>query len=149
MRPAQSSQILPTRQLVGKPGPKFLIRPRIVTPTDRTPTVSHVHTLLHSSGYAGCRFDKQVGGLDAATTLSLVSRAHRQVLEQECALVELAAHWADCTIPTAKRRLRSHCRVRSGTSAGWGRHPGGVGVRRRRVGCPDADHARVGAGVDG
>jgi hypothetical protein len=57
VRPAQSSQILPTRQLVGKPGPKFLIRPRIVTPTDRTPTVSHVHTLLHSSGYAGRMFE--------------------------------------------------------------------------------------------
>src|SRR5215211_544890 len=57
VRPAQSSQILPTRQLVGKPGPKFLIRPRIVTPTDRTPTVSHVHTLLHSSRYAGHAFN--------------------------------------------------------------------------------------------
>jgi hypothetical protein len=40
-------------------------------------------------------FDSEVGGPDAATTLSLVSQAHRQVLEQECALVELAAHWAD------------------------------------------------------
>jgi hypothetical protein len=40
-------------------------------------------------------FDGLVGGPDAATTLSLVSQAHRQVLEQECALVELAAHWAD------------------------------------------------------
>src|SRR5215211_6729355 len=57
VRPAQSSQILPTRQLVGKPGPKFLIGPRIVTPTDRTPTVSHVHTLLHSSRYAGHAYD--------------------------------------------------------------------------------------------
>jgi hypothetical protein len=37
-------------------------------------------------------FDSQVGGLDAAATLSLVSGAHRQILAQECALVELAAH---------------------------------------------------------
>ena len=57
MRPAQFSQILPTRQLVGKPGPKLLIRPRIVTPTDRTPTINHDNTLLHSSRYAGATFE--------------------------------------------------------------------------------------------
>src|SRR3954453_3735645 len=57
VRPAQSSQILPTCQLVGEPGPELLIRPRIVTPTDRTPTVSHDHTLLHSSRYAGHAFN--------------------------------------------------------------------------------------------
>src|SRR3954449_2472899 len=56
VRPAQSSQILPTCQLVGEPGPELLIRPRIVTPTDRTPTVSHDQTLLHSSRYAGALF---------------------------------------------------------------------------------------------
>src|SRR3954452_5942225 len=84
VRPAQSSQILPTCQLVGEPGPELLIRPRIVTPTDRTPTVSHDHTLLHSSRYAGHMFDSRVGGQDAAATLSLVSAAHRQILEQEC-----------------------------------------------------------------
>jgi hypothetical protein len=41
-------------------------------------------------------FDEQVGGPDATATLS---QAHRQVLEQECALVELAAHWADLHPP--------------------------------------------------
>jgi hypothetical protein len=40
-------------------------------------------------------FDSQVGGPDAATTLSLVSAAHRQIREQECKLLELAGHWAD------------------------------------------------------
>ena len=44
-------------------------------------------------------FDSPLGGPDAATTLTLVSQAHRQVLEQECALVELAAHWADLHHP--------------------------------------------------
>src|SRR4029450_133574 len=46
-------------------------------------------------------FDSQ-GETDAATTLSLVSRAHRQVLEHECALVELAAHWADLNHPDSQ-----------------------------------------------
>jgi len=48
-------------------------------------------------------FDNQRGGPDAATTLSLVSRAHRQVLEHECALVELAAHWADLNHPDSQQ----------------------------------------------
>src|SRR4029450_4764499 len=43
VRPAQSSQILPTRQLVGEPRPELLIGPRIVRPADRTPIVSHDH----------------------------------------------------------------------------------------------------------
>lgn len=48
-------------------------------------------------------FDRQAGGgPDAAATLSLVSQAHRQVLEQECALVELAAHWADLHHPDSQ-----------------------------------------------
>ena len=47
-------------------------------------------------------FDSEAGGPDAATTLSLVSRAHHQVLEQECALVELAAHWADLHHPDSQ-----------------------------------------------
>jgi hypothetical protein len=47
-------------------------------------------------------FDSQVGGPDAATTLSLVGQAHRQVLEQECALVELAAHLADLNHPDSQ-----------------------------------------------
>jgi hypothetical protein len=47
-------------------------------------------------------FDEQVGGLDAAATLSLVAQAHRRVLEQECQLVELAAHWADLNHPDSQ-----------------------------------------------
>jgi hypothetical protein len=47
-------------------------------------------------------FDKQVGELDATTTLSLVSSAHRQILQQQCALVELAAHWSDLHHPDSQ-----------------------------------------------
>jgi hypothetical protein len=48
-------------------------------------------------------FDGQAGGgPDAAATLSLVSQAHRQLVEQECALVELAAHWADLHHPDSQ-----------------------------------------------
>jgi hypothetical protein len=47
-------------------------------------------------------FDSQTGGPDAATTLSLVDRAHRLVLEQECGLVVLAAHWADLHHPDSQ-----------------------------------------------
>jgi Domain of unknown function (DUF222) len=47
-------------------------------------------------------FDSQEGGRDAAATLSLVWQAHRQVLEQECVLVELAAHWADLHHPDSQ-----------------------------------------------
>src|SRR5688572_24015512 len=43
VRPAQSSQILPTGQLVGEPRPELLVGPRIVTPADRTPIASHDH----------------------------------------------------------------------------------------------------------
>ena len=50
-------------------------------------------------------FDSQTGGPDAATTLSLVGQARRQVLEQECALVELAAHWADLNHPDSQPPL--------------------------------------------
>jgi hypothetical protein len=46
-------------------------------------------------------FDSQ-GGPDAAATLSLVGQAHRQVREQECVLVELAAHWADLNHPDSQ-----------------------------------------------
>jgi hypothetical protein len=44
-------------------------------------------------------FDNSVGGLDPAATLSLVTQMHRQIREQECTLVELAAHWADLHHP--------------------------------------------------
>src|SRR5512133_466388 len=43
VRPAQSSQKLPTRQLVGEPRPELLIGPRIITPAHRTPILSHDH----------------------------------------------------------------------------------------------------------
>src|SRR5215211_6060842 len=43
VRPAQFSQILPTRQLVGEPGPELLIGPRIVAPADRASIASHDH----------------------------------------------------------------------------------------------------------
>src|SRR5829696_5867129 len=41
VRPAQPSQILPTRPLVKEPRPELLIGPRIVTPAGWTPIVSH------------------------------------------------------------------------------------------------------------
>jgi hypothetical protein len=47
-------------------------------------------------------FDSQVGGPDAAATLSLVSASHRQILEHDCRLVELAAHWADLHHPDSQ-----------------------------------------------
>src|SRR5829696_1477638 len=43
VRPAQPSQILPTRPLVKEPRPELLIGPRIVTPAGWTPIVSHDH----------------------------------------------------------------------------------------------------------
>ena len=47
-------------------------------------------------------FDKQAGGPDAATTLSLVARARRLVLGLECQQLELAAHWADLHHPDSQ-----------------------------------------------
>jgi hypothetical protein len=47
-------------------------------------------------------FDSQVGGADAAATLSLVSATHRQILANECMLVELAAHWGDLHHPDSQ-----------------------------------------------
>ena len=41
-------------------------------------------------------------GLQAAATLSLVSTVHRTVIEQECRLLELAAHWADLHHPVSR-----------------------------------------------
>ena len=43
-------------------------------------------------------------GLQAGATLSLVSTVHRTVIEQECRLVELAAHWADLHHPASRSR---------------------------------------------
>jgi hypothetical protein len=45
-------------------------------------------------------FDR-IGG-DATTTLSQVTAAHRQIREQECRLLELAAHWADLNHPDSQ-----------------------------------------------
>jgi hypothetical protein len=47
-------------------------------------------------------FDEQVGGPDPATTLSLVARAHRMVVQTECQLIELAAHWSDLHHPDSQ-----------------------------------------------
>ena len=56
-------------------------------------------------------------------TLSLVSQAHRQVLEQECALVELAAHWADLHHPDSQTSAE-----RTLPGAEQGRQIGGAGT---------------------
>jgi len=45
---------------------------------------------------------EQVAELDAAATMSLVSGAHRLVPEQECLLVQLAAHWCDLHFPDSQ-----------------------------------------------
>jgi hypothetical protein len=47
-------------------------------------------------------FDSQDRGPGAAATLSLVGQAHHLVLEQECTLVQLAAHWADLHHPDSQ-----------------------------------------------
>ena len=47
-------------------------------------------------------FEEQVGGPNAATTLSLVAEAHHAVLLNECRLIELAAHWADLHHPASQ-----------------------------------------------
>jgi len=47
-------------------------------------------------------FDSEGGGPDPAATLSLVTQAHRLVLEQECKLLQLAAHWADLHHPDSQ-----------------------------------------------
>jgi hypothetical protein len=47
-------------------------------------------------------FDEQVSGANVAATLSLVSTTHRLVRQQECKLLELAAHWADLHHPDSQ-----------------------------------------------
>jgi hypothetical protein len=47
-------------------------------------------------------FDSQAVGPDAATTLSLVAQSHRLILQQECRLIELAAHWSDLHHPDSQ-----------------------------------------------
>jgi len=83
MRPTQSSQILPTCQLVGKPRPELLIGPRIVTPADRTPILSHDHNVLHSSRYAGCVFENDLVELDANGTLAAAEANEHTLITAE------------------------------------------------------------------
>ena len=52
---------------------------------------------MFDSGFSG-----PVSGMDAAMTMALVSSAHWQVLEQECLLLSLAAHWADLNSPLSQ-----------------------------------------------
>ena len=47
-------------------------------------------------------FDEQLGGANAAATLSLASTTHCLVRQQECKLLELAAHWADLHHPDSQ-----------------------------------------------
>ena len=44
-------------------------------------------------------FDWEVGGLSAADAAAAVSAAHQSMVEQECLLLQLAAHWADLHHP--------------------------------------------------
>jgi hypothetical protein len=70
-------------------------------------------------------FDSQVGGPDAAATLSLVSAAHRQIREQECKLLELAGHWADLHHPDSQTPSEKKL-----PGAEQARQLGGVGPRK-------------------
>ena len=47
-------------------------------------------------------FDEQAGGPDSAATLSLVARARWVVLQTECQLIELPAHWSDLHDPDSQ-----------------------------------------------
>jgi hypothetical protein len=42
------------------------------------------------------------GGPDAAATLSLAAASHREILEHECKLLQLAAHWSDLHHPDSQ-----------------------------------------------
>jgi hypothetical protein len=95
VRPAQASQILPTRPLIGEPRPEVLISPRIVTPPDRTPIISHDHTVLHSSRYAGRVFENDLVELDAAGTLAAAEANEHTLITAETRRLQIAAHWAD------------------------------------------------------
>jgi hypothetical protein len=52
--------------------------------------------------YGERMFESQADGFDAALTMSLISHAHRLVVERECVLVDLAAHWADLHHPAGE-----------------------------------------------
>ena len=47
-------------------------------------------------------FDYQVGGLDAPATAAAVSATHQLMIEHECLLLRLAAHWADLHHPDSR-----------------------------------------------
>jgi hypothetical protein len=77
-------------------------------------------------------FDNHAAELDAAATMSLVSSAHELVMEQECHLVELAAHWGGSAPPGQPIRQKANAAgCGAGPDARRGRHARGVGVRRR------------------
>jgi hypothetical protein len=99
-------------------------------------------------------FDSQVGtpGMgapDAATTLSLVSQAHRLVLEQECRLVELA-HWSDLHHPDSQAAAEQTL-----PGAEQGRQFGGDGTPEvlefaaAEIRRPDGNQLWLRPGVDG
>ena len=56
-------------------------------------------------------FDEQVSGANVAATLSLASTTHCLARQQECKLLELAAHWQTFITPTAKHPPRKRCQA--------------------------------------
>jgi hypothetical protein len=66
-------------------------------------------------------FDEQDGGPNSAATLSLVAQAHRLVVQTECQLIELAAHWSDLHHPDGQAPTE-----RTLPGAEQGRQLGGV-----------------------
>jgi Domain of unknown function (DUF222) len=68
-------------------------------------------------------FDSESGGPDPAATLSLVGQAHRAVLEHECELVQLAAHWSDLHHPDSQSPVEKPL-----PGAEQGRQLGGAGT---------------------
>ena len=61
-----------------------------------------------------CMFDCEVGELSAADAAAAVSAAHHSMVEQECLLLQLAAHWADLhhpdSVPANSGRGRERAR---------------------------------------
>jgi hypothetical protein len=66
---------------------------------------------------------EQVAELDAAGTISVVSETHRLVLEQECLLVQLAAHWCDLHSPDSQPATERIGRARNDVKESAGRVP--------------------------
>jgi hypothetical protein len=99
MRPAQFSQILPTPPLGREPRSKLLIRPRIVTPADRT-VANHEHRLLHSSRYAGCMFDsdEELPAAGAVQLAGLIEQNYAELKAAECRMLQLACALGGCAL---------------------------------------------------